>query len=133
MKQRRMFSILGMLILAVGAVVLTVSCGKVPSKYIGNYSGTWHISGEEGKFEGKWEGSVDKNGKFDMKFFIEDKTVNTTLTVLKTGSFSGSVVIVNDNGQEDKFDIKGMIKDKKVTGTIYEDDKESGIIIGKKN
>lgn len=132
MKQRRMFSILSVLILAVGAVVLTVSCGKVPSKYIGNYSGTWNISGEEEKFEGKWEGAVDKNGKFDMKFFIEDKPVNTTLTVLKTGSFSGSVII-NENGEEAKFDIKGMIKDKNVTGSIFEKDKKIGEITGKKN
>ncbi|QSI03714.1 hypothetical protein [Treponema pedis] len=126
MKQRRTVLILGMLILAVGAMVLTVSCGKVPSKYIGNYSGTWTLIEEA--IPGTWEGTVDKDGKFNIKFNYEDKTENITLTVLKNGSFSGSATI-----EKDKLIFKGSINDKKVTGTISKDGMPVGIIIGKKN
>ncbi|MGF7108464.1 hypothetical protein [Treponema pedis] len=125
MKQRRTVLILGMLILAVGAMVLTVSCGKVPSKYIGNYSGTWTLIEEA--IPGTWEGTVDKDGKFNIKFNYEDKTENITLTVLKNGSFSGNVVIDND-----KFDIKGEIKDTVVGGTLSENGTPVGTLTGKK-
>ncbi|QOW61466.1 hypothetical protein [Treponema pedis] len=124
MKQKRMFSILGLLILAVSAVVLTVSCGKVPSKYIGNYSGTWTLIKEA--IPGTWEGTVDKDGKFNMSLNYGE-TKNITLTVLKNGSFSGNVVIDND-----KFDIKGEIKDTVVGGTLSENGTPVGTLTGKK-
>ncbi|MGF7108463.1 hypothetical protein [Treponema pedis] len=124
MKQRRTVSILGMLILAVSAVVLTVSCGKVPSKYIGSYSGTWSFSG----YTGNWKGEVDKDGKFNIKITTSTSSTDIILTVLKDGVFSGSATI-----EKDKLIFKGSINDKKVTGTISKDGMPVGIIIGKKN
>lgn len=132
MKQRRAVSVLGALILAVCIAALGVSCkNKVkPEAYDGNYSGTWFIKDDMAGYEKfNWDGSIDKNGKFSIKFSTTTQPVNAEFTVLKDGSFSGTAKIDMTD-----YSFKGKIKDTVVSGDIIsEENKVIGKIYGKKN
>ncbi|AGT42847.1 hypothetical protein [Treponema pedis] len=132
MKQRRAVSVLGALILAVCIAALGVSCkNKVkPETYDGNYSGTWQLEDDRVGYETyKWDGSIDKNGNFSIKFATSTiNSVDAVFKVSKDGSFSGTA-----NIDMTDYSFKGKIKEAVVSGTIFEKDKLVGKIDGKKN
>ncbi|QOW61465.1 hypothetical protein [Treponema pedis] len=131
MKQRRAVSVLGALILAVCIAALGVSCkNKVkPEAYDGNYSGTWFIKDDMAGYEKfNWDGSIDKNGNFSIKFATTTiNSVEAVFKVSKDGSFSGTAKIDMTD-----YSFKGEIKDTVVSGDISEENKVIGKIYGKK-
>ncbi|WP_029409935.1 hypothetical protein [Treponema pedis] len=132
MKQRRAVSVLGALILTVCIAALGVSCkNKVKPTYDGNYSGTWFIKDDMAGYEKfNWDGSIDKNGNFSIKFATTTiNSVEAVFKVSKDGSFSGTAKIDMTD-----YSFKGKINDTVVSGDIIsEENKVIGKIYGKKN
>lgn len=94
-------------------VLALAGCGKLPSKFVGHYEGTW--KGEYGWSE-QWTGSIDVNGKIVLyvktstgKIIEGEGTVEaTTNSGVINGIFKGG------------GSFNGSVKNNKITGNFFD-------------
>ena len=111
MKQRKISSVIGVLISLAITVVFAAGCGKVPSKFIGSYTGSWKASDLD--LDGTWTGSIDHEGIITMEFKGDDIT---TITVKGTVDKNGDISASGSN-KTVTLTLTGKLKDKKISGT----------------
>ena len=137
MKQKKIVSMIGALVLIISAVALITSCvttnggksgnGEISSEYIGLYEGL-----SSGEISGLWKMKTDSTGIISGEFNQNGDSFPISGNVKKNGKFTASA---NVKTATDVITISGTVDKKsgKIFGTCKKDSKKSVLLGYKKD